>query len=296
MKLALREVAVGHDGKTPIQKYVNMSVESGQVCCILGPNGCGKTTLVKTIIGLIPLISGRITIDGEDITKWSAPRLSQTVAYVSQSHEQPFPFLVKDVVMMGRINRAGRGSSQPNREDYNVVENAMMDMGVYHLRDVPYCDVSGGELQMVMFARAIAQEPQMLILDEPTSALDYGNAIKVVQKVRELSAAGYAVLMITHNPDHAFMMGAQVALFTHDDPMKFGNAFSIITRENIQAAYGVSVKLVEFTHSNQQVMRMCAPEFGWSEDANDANNASAGGAGADTSESATTNKTSNTQN
>ena len=262
LKLAIREAAVGHDGKKPIQAHINMSLESGQVCCILGPNGCGKTTLVKTIIGLLPLIAGRITIDGEDITKWNASRLSHTVAYVSQNHEQPFPFQVKDVVMMGRVNRAGRGSSQPNREDYNVVENAMMDMGIYHLRDVPYCDVSGGELQMVMFARAIAQEPQMLILDEPTSALDYGNAIRVVEKVRELANAGYGILMVTHNPDHAFMMGANVALFTHNDPMKFGSAFEIITRENIQAAYGVNVKLVEFTHDNQQIMRTCAPEFG----------------------------------
>ena len=115
---------------------------------------------------------------------------------------------------------------------------------------------------MVMFARAIAQEPQMLILDEPTSALDYGNAIRVVEKVRELANAGYGILMVTHNPDHAFMMGANVALFTHNDPMKFGSAFEIITRENIQAAYGVNVKLVEFTHDNQQIMRTCAPEFG----------------------------------
>lgn len=261
MKLAIREAAVGYEKSKPVQKFVNMTVESGEICCILGPNGCGKTTLVKTILGLLPLIAGHITIDGDDVTKWSASRLSQTVAYVSQNHEQPFPFQVKDVVMMGRINRVSRGSGQPNREDYNVVENAMMDMGIYHLRDVPYCDVSGGELQMVMFARAIAQEPQMLILDEPTSALDYGNAVRVISKVRELAAAGYAVLMITHNPDHAFMCGANVALFTRDAPMKFGDAFSIITRENIQAAYGVNVKLVEFTHDNQQVMRMCAPEF-----------------------------------
>ncbi len=261
VKLAIREAAVGYEKSKPVQKHVSMTVESGEVCCILGPNGCGKTTLVKTILGLLPLSAGHITIDGDDVTKWSASRLSQTVAYVSQNHEQPFPFQVKDVVMMGRINRVSRGSGQPNREDYNVVENAMMDMGIYHLRDVPYCDVSGGELQMVMFARAIAQEPQMLILDEPTSALDYGNAVRVISKVRELAAAGYAVLMITHNPDHAFMCGANVALFTRDAPMKFGDAFSIITRENIQAAYGVNVKLVEFTHDNQQVMRMCAPEF-----------------------------------
>ena len=138
----------------------------------------------------------------------------------------------------------------------------MEEMGIYHLRDAPYMDISGGELQMVMFARALAQEPQMLILDEPTAALDYGNAVRVIEKVRHLARSGYAVLMITHNPDHAFMCGANVALFTKAQPMKFGGAFEIITRENIKDAYGINVKLVEFTHDNQEVMRMCAPEFG----------------------------------
>lgn len=262
MRLSLRDVSVGYDKNAPIQKYVNFSVESGEVCCVLGPNGCGKTTLVKTVLGLLPPLAGSITLDGDDVTKWSAPRLSDAMAYVAQKHEQPFPFQVKDVVMLGRINKVKTLGGQPSREDYNIVENALNDMGIYHLRDMPYMDISGGELQMVMFARALAQQPQMLILDEPTAALDYGNAVRVIEKVRELAARGYAVVMITHNPDHAFMTGANVALFTKAQPMKFGSAFDIITRENIKDAYGINVKLVEFTHDNQEIMRMCAPEFG----------------------------------
>ena len=218
--------------------------------------------VVKTVLGLLPPLAGSITLDGDDVTKWSAPRLSDAMAYVAQKHEQPFPFQVKDVVMLGRINKVKTLGGQPSREDYNIVENALNDMGIYHLRDMPYMDISGGELQMVMFARALAQQPQMLILDEPTAALDYGNAVRVIEKVRELAARGYAVVMITHNPDHAFMTGANVALFTKAQPMKFGSAFDIITRENIKDAYGINVKLVEFTHDNQEIMRMCAPEFG----------------------------------
>ena len=262
MRLSLRDVSVGYDKNAPIQKYVNFSVESGEVCCVLGPNGCGKTTLVKTVLGLLPPLAGSIALDGDDVTKWSASRLSDAMAYVAQKHEQPFPFQVKDVVMLGRINKVKTLGGQPSREDYNIVENALNDMCIYHLRDMPYMDISGGELQMVMFARALAQQPQMLILDEPTAALDYGNAVRVIEKVRELAARGYAVVMITHNPDHAFMTGANVALFTKAQPMKFGSAFDIITRENIKDAYGINVKLVEFTHDNQEIMRMCAPEFG----------------------------------
>ena len=261
MKLVVRDAAIGYEAAAPIQRNVNFSVESGEVCCILGPNGCGKTTLVNTMLGLMPLLAGSITVDGSDMTSWSAQRLSRTVAFVAQQHTQPFPYLVKDVVMLGRSGKVSALGGQPSRKDRNIVENALEEMGIRHLRDTPYVDISGGELQLVMLARAIAQEPQLLVLDEPTSALDYGNAVRVIEKVRRLARSGYAVMMITHNPDHAFMTKANVALFTRHSPMKFGTAYQVITRENIQDAYGVNVKLVEFTHDNDELMRTCAPEF-----------------------------------
>lgn len=264
MKLALRDVEIGYDPKKSIQRHISLTAESGSVTCLLGPNGCGKTTLVKTILGEVPLIGGNITADGDDVTKWGAARLSDTIAYVAQKHEQPFPFQVKDIVMFGRIGKITSLGGQPTREDYNIVENAMMEMEIYHLRDKPYMDISGGELQMVMFARALAQEPRLMILDEPTASLDYGNAVRVIEKIRGLAASGLAVMMITHNPDHAFMTGAKVALMMRNEIMRFGPAFDIITRENIQDAYGTNIKIVEFTHNNQEVMRMCAPEFGGS--------------------------------
>ena len=261
MRLSVNNANIGYAKDKPLQTYVNFAVESGEVCCILGPNGCGKTTLVKTILGLVPLLSGSIAVDGSDVTSWSARRLSQTMAYVAQRHDQPFPYLVKDVVMLGRIAKTNGLAGQPTREDRNIVENALDDMGIRHLRDVPYVDISGGELALVMFARALVQEPQMLILDEPTAALDYGNAVRVIEKVRDMAEAGYAVLMITHSPDHCFMTGANVALFMPARPMLFGSAEHVITSANIKKAYGVNVKLVEFVHENSEVMRMCAPEF-----------------------------------
>ena len=266
MKLLVTDAFVGYDPDKPLQKFVNFSVEDGDVCCILGPNGCGKTTLVNTILGTTKLLAGSITLDGSDVTQWSAAELSDKVAFVAQKHNQPFPYQVKDVVMLGRLSKTESMSGKPTTRDYNIVENALDEMGIRHLRDVPYSDISGGELQLVMFARAIAQEPQLLIMDEPTAALDYGNAVRVIQKVRELADAGYGILMITHNPDHAFMTRANVALFMRNRNMRFGSAYDIITRENISDAYGINVKLVEFTHDNQEIMRMCAPEFGRSKE------------------------------
>jgi iron complex transport system ATP-binding protein len=262
MKLVVRDVFVGYDKDKPVQRCVNFSVQSGEVCCVLGPNGFGKTTLVKTILGIYPLIQGSITLDGSDLTNWTAAQVSDQIAYVAQKNTQPFPYQVRDVVMLGRLAKSKSMSGNPTRKDFDIVERAMEEMGILHLKDRPYVDISGGELQMVMFARALAQEPKLLIMDEPTAALDYGNAVRVIEKVRELARADYAVIMITHNPDHAFMTGANVALFMRNKNMIFGPASSIITRENIQDAYGINIKLVEFTHGNQEIMRMCAPEFG----------------------------------
>jgi iron complex transport system ATP-binding protein len=260
MKLAVRDAEIGFDRDKPLQRSINFSVSDGEICCVLGPNGCGKTTLFKAILGIIPLSAGSVTIDGDNILKWPSSRLASTMAYVAQAHRPPFPYLVKDVVMLGRLGAAG-ATGQPSREDYHIVENVMQDMGIYHLRERPYTDVSGGELEMVMIARALSQQPRLLVLDEPTAALDYGNAIRVVGKIRELAARGYAVLMTTHSPDHAFMCNSNVALMQRVEGLKFGRAVDIITEKNMQRAYGVEVRVVEFVNTNGEIMRMCAPQF-----------------------------------
>lgn len=262
MKLVIREAAFGYEGSAALQSHVNLTVSSGQVCCVLGPNGCGKSTLIQVLLGLHPLREGSVTLDGEDMTSMSAHRLAQSVAYVAQNHDVSFPYTVRDVVMLGRIGQGGAFGGTPSREDRACVEDALAEMGIRHLRDVAYSQISGGELQLVMFARALAQKAELLILDEPTAALDFGNAVLVIDRIRQLVASGMGVLMVTHNPDHAFMTHANVALFKRDRPMVFGTADEIITRRNISQAYGVNVKLVEFTHDNKEVMRTCAPEFG----------------------------------
>lgn len=248
----------------PLVKVQNPAVigEDGveYLCACLGPNGVGKSTVFKSILGIIPLQGGRVLVDGDDISKWSPKRLADTMAYVGQNHTPPFPYQVKDVVLLGRVNKMGL-AGQPGEEDCHIAECAMEDMGVYHLRDKVYTDISGGELQLVMIARALAQQPQLLVLDEPTAALDYGNAMRVISKVRELAAKGYAVIMTTHSPDHAFMCKSNVVLLQRDTPMIFGRAEQVITERNMRRAYGVGVKIVEFMDSNNEVMRMCAPVF-----------------------------------
>lgn len=260
MKFEVRDATVGWAPGQPVQRFVNMQVCSGEVCCVLGPNGCGKTTLFRSMLGLMPLLGGRASVDGTDVRRMPPKRLAATMAYVAQGHTAPFPYTVREVVLMGRVPKVATGAGA-SVADHAAAERAMREVGVWELRDEDYTDISGGELQLTMIARALAQEPLMLVLDEPTAALDYGNAARVIGKVRELAAAGYAVLMTTHSPNHAFMCRSNVLLLRRDAPPAFGRAVDVITERNMRAAYGVGVRVVEFVDNHGEVMRMCAPTF-----------------------------------
>ncbi len=260
MKLEVIDAQCGYEKNKPVQSNINFTANTGEIICVLGPNGCGKSTVFKSILGLLDLQKGKVLINGEDISKWSAGKLADTMAYVSQAHNPPFPYQVKDVILFGRISKIGV-SGQPSDKDYELVENAMVDMGIEHLRDEAYSNISGGELQLVMIARALVQQPQFLVLDEPTAALDYGNVVRVIEKIRSLAQKGYGIIMTTHSPDHAFMCNSKVALLQKNAQMKFGRAIDIITEKNMKQAYGVNVNIVEFINTHNEIMRTCSPLF-----------------------------------
>jgi len=260
MKLELRNVFCGYKKDKSVLQNVNFSVNTGEICILLGPNGVGKTTLFKSILKLIPIQSGEICIDGESVAKWSYKKLAESLGYVSQYHTPPFPYDVKDIVLLGRLNSVGY-LGQPKKLDYEIADAAMEDMGVIHLRDKPYTDISGGERQLVMIARALAQEPNFLIMDEPTANLDYGNMVKVMNKIRSLRKKGLGVIMTSHMPDQAFMCDANVVLLQRRNPLQFGPARDIITEKNLHDAYGVDIQVVEFFNQAGEMRRLCSPKF-----------------------------------
>lgn len=260
MKLELRDVACGYSAEKNVLEHVSFGINTGEICCLLGPNGVGKTTLFKTILNLMKPASGAVYINGQDISRWSSAELSKHLAYVSQFHVPPFPYIVKDVVLLGRIGSLGY-FGQPKKRDYEIVEKAMEEMGISHLKEKAYTDISGGERQLVMIAKALAQEPEMLVLDEPTASLDYGNTIRVMKKVKALKDRGYGVIMTTHSPDQAFMCESKVALLQKDRPVIFGSAQDVITRRNLQDAYHVDVRVIELADKSGKRIRMCVPVF-----------------------------------
>lgn len=261
MKLELRNVACGYDAVQPIVKNVNMELESGDVCCILGPNGVGKTTLFKTILNLLPPLNGQVCIDGENTMGWKPQKLSRYMAYVAQAHTPTFPYLVKEVAMMGRLGQIGT-MGQPNQKDHEIVEQALEDMGIRHLRDVPYSDISGGERQLLMIARALAQQPKMLIMDEPTANLDYGNMVLVMESIRRLAGLGLCVVFTTHMPDQAFMCQAKTALLLRGQPAIFGAADKVITERNLFEAYNAKIQILDVIGADDIPLKVVVPRLG----------------------------------
>ena len=261
MILELRNAACGYSAGAPIVKNVNMKLESGDVCCILGPNGVGKTTLFKTILNLIPPLSGQVCIDGENTRGWKPQKLSRYMAYVAQAHTPTFPYLVKEVAMMGRLGQIG-AMGQPDRKDHEIVEQALEDMGIRHLRDVPYSDISGGERQLLMIARALVQQPKMLIMDEPTASLDYGNMVLVMENIRRLAERGLCVVFTTHMPDQAFMCRAKTALLLRGQPAIFGEADAVITERNLYEAYHAKIQILDVIGADDIPLKVVVPRLG----------------------------------
>ena len=244
-------------GKIRILHDISLQVSSGEAFCLLGPNGVGKTTLFKTILGFLPLLSGLITIDGEDISTWSDRRKAQVIGYVPQVHTPPFPFTVIDVVTMGRTAHLGPMAS-PSKHDVEIAEDALKELGISNLSQKIYTEISGGERQMVLVARALAQQPKILIMDEPTANLDFGNQVRVLEQINRLTAQGMAIIMTTHFPDHAFLCPGTVGLLEHDR-LTVGRAQDVVTEERLQCAYGVDVRIIQHAYLDVGLLRSCIP-------------------------------------
>lgn len=239
---------------TEIFSDISFSIEKGDVLCILGPNGTGKTTLIKCLNGLHDIDSGEILINGENIKKLSFSQISRHIGYIPQSHIPSFPFKVFDVVLMGRAPYLNLMDS-PREKDMKIAENALKTLGIEDLRDKEYTNLSGGERQLVFLARVLCQQPDILILDEPTSHLDFGNQIKFLEIIDNLSKAGLSIIMSSHFPDHAFLSSTKVAIMKDKKFIDFGTPDEVVSEENLKKAYSIDVKILELDNER----KVCVP-------------------------------------
>ena len=221
---------------------VSLELGAGETLCILGANGSGKTTLLNCMAGLLKPCSGGIRICGSDISGLSEREISQYIAYVPQLHVPSFDYRVIDFDLMGRAPGIGLFSG-PTAEDEAICRQVLTDMGIAQLAERSYMELSGGERQQILIARALAQNPEFVLFDEPTAHLDYGNQYRMLSKVKEMADAGYTVAITTHNPDHALLLGGQVAMLDGNGRLQMGTADEIITEENLRRIYGIDITI-----------------------------------------------------
>lgn len=254
--LELRDLAFGY-GTRKVGTGVSLILQPGEVLALLGPNGAGKTTLFKTMLGLLPPLSGDVLIDGMPLETVTRKERAKRIAYVPQAHAALFPFTVGDVVLMGRTAQVAPFSA-PGRKDREVAAAALERLGVAHLSHQPYTEISGGERQMVLIARALAQQPKVLVMDEPTASLDYGNQMRVLSHIRRLARQGMAIVLSTHNPDHVFMVADRVALLHEGGLAGLGPPAEVLTVKRVKQLYDIDVVMGVLPGGSFQ---LCAPRL-----------------------------------
>ncbi|HQR53447.1 MAG TPA: ABC transporter ATP-binding protein [Burkholderiales bacterium] len=257
MELRAEALAYGYPGRI-VGNDVEVALAAGEVVCVLGPNGGGKTTLFRTLLGLLPVQNGHIALGGRPLQDWSRRNLARVVGYVPQAHAANFAFSVREIVLMGRTAHIGAFAA-PSHRDREAADAALATLGIAHLGDRAYTEVSGGERQLALIARALAQEAELLLLDEPTASLDFGNQLRVLDQLRALAERGIGVLFSTHDPDHAFLCAERVVMLRDGRILATGRPAEVITRDNLQRLYGVDVEIVTATLSDGRASHLCVP-------------------------------------
>jgi iron complex transport system ATP-binding protein len=235
-----RDLTIGYPDRT-VGRGLDVALSTGEVLALLGPNGGGKTTLLKTLLGLLKPKAGEVLLGGKPLDNYSISERARVVAYVPQVHISTFAFTVETVVLMGRTAH-GSLFSRPSGQDRAVAQAALERFGIATLANRPYTMISGGERQLVLLARALAQEPQFIVLDEPTASLDFGNQGKVMTEIRALAKSGHGVLFTTHDPNHALRAADRAYLLREGARIADGPVATVLNREQLEALYRATVE------------------------------------------------------
>lgn len=240
MNIEGRDLTIGYPDRT-VGRGLDVALSTGEVLALLGPNGGGKTTLLKTLLGLLKPKAGEVRLGDKPLDNYSIRERARVVAYVPQVHISTFAFTVETVVLMGRTAH-GSLFTRPSGQDRAVAHAALERFGIAALASRPYTMISGGERQLVLLARALAQEPQFIVLDEPTASLDFGNQGKVMREIRALAKSGHGVLFTTHDPNHALRAADRAYLLREGARIADGPVATVLNREQLEALYRATVE------------------------------------------------------
>jgi ABC transporter related len=238
---------------------ISLEVNSGEIVCVLGPNGTGKTTMLRCLLGFNKPSKGKITIDGKQMHELGVKNRAKCLAYVPQYSSLSFPYTVKEVVLMGRTAYLSYGMPF-SKVDYDFAIKTIDRLGISHISDSLYNELSGGQKQMVLLARALTQDAKILIMDEPTANLDYSNQVKMLETIKQLVNEGYGILMTSHFPNHAFLTESRVILMKGGKKLYDGNPDEIITTESLTNLYQTSVEVSEINiKAYEKSIKVCVP-------------------------------------
>lgn len=254
MSITIQDLSFSY-GSHKVLDHLSFQAKSGEMICLLGPNGVGKSTLFKIILRLLHQNQGKVEIDGRDTEGLSVREMARLAAYIPQSHEITFSYKVFDMVLMGTTVKTGY-LSQPDKRQKTIAEEKLDQMGIWNLKDRNFDQISGGERQLVLIARALAQDTKVLIMDEPTANLDYGNQIKVLTQIRSLAGLGYTILQATHQPEQAFLFADTVMALKNGELYACGTPQKVINSRFIKDLYDVDVEMESICNDR---LRVCVP-------------------------------------
>ena len=244
-------------GDTEILKDVNLEADAGKLVALIGPNGAGKSTLFKCILKFLKNYDGRVLLDGRDMKEMSRAEIAGKIAYIPQTTIPVFNYDVIDIVLMG-MTGGFRLLETPKQQHVERADAVLEELGIARLRNKGFGRISGGERQLVLLARAMVQDADILIMDEPTANLDYGNQLRVMERIRGLAKEGYTVMLSTHNPDHALLF-ADLSFVLKDGRVKAaGPSGEVLTEELMHDLYDVDVKLIDYDNEGES-SRVCIP-------------------------------------
>lgn len=255
--LDVKDVRYSYRGRHEVLKGVSFTIDDGDILCLLGSNGVGKTTLIRCILGFEKPSAGQVVVDGRDVQRLSVRDRAHHMAYVPQYSSLAFPYAAREVVRMGRISHMATGASH-SRADQRAVDEALERLQVTHLAERRFQEMSGGERQMVLVARALAQEARLLVMDEPTANLDYHNQVKILAAIKYLAGQGLGILMTSHYPDHAFLACSKVALMQAGRIVDVGDPDAVVTSQSLTALYGTPVHVAR-TEVGGVSIKTCIP-------------------------------------
>lgn len=239
--ITLQDIRLNY-GKREILRGLDATFADGKITAVMGPNGCGKTTLLRIIGGLLEPTAGQVSIDGQKVGDYTAKALAQKVAFVRQHAQTDFDFSAFETVLMGRNPYQHRLQNE-SQEDWDIVERCMKQTGTWHLRLAKPAQMSGGELQRVMIARALAQQTPVLLMDEPVSNLDIAHQIDIMRLLK--NAEGKTTLIVIHDLNLALQFCDDLLLLHDGHGLYHGPIAEGLTTDNIKTVYGVGARIVD---------------------------------------------------